>query len=178
MSIECVVLVDDDELVLRALGRNLRGVGKRVFATADAVEAREMARTHHPELAIVDILLGPNNATSGIELLEQLRRDASVVFVLAQSAVAIANTWTEAYEAGANLVVEKGRYELADLLARVERGTPLPLAPAPRFATPARASWEYVHEVVRACGGVRPAARALGMDRTALQRKLKRRPSE
>ncbi|GMV55016.1 MAG: hypothetical protein AMXMBFR6_08210 [Betaproteobacteria bacterium] len=74
----CVVLVDDDRLVLHTLGQGLRAAGLRVFAADCGAEAVRLCRTETPDLAIIDIRMPE---TSGIEVARQLRTDTTVPYL-------------------------------------------------------------------------------------------------
>ena len=61
------------------------------------------------------------------------------------------------------------------IIAAFARGEAPPLSEAPEYEAPtlARAEWEHIHRVLDDCGGnVTKAAKALGMHRRTLQRKL------
>lgn len=76
--VPCVVLVDDDRLVLHTLGQGLRAAGLKVFTADRGAEALCLCRTEAPDLAIIDIRMPE---TSGIEIARQLRADTAVPYI-------------------------------------------------------------------------------------------------
>ena len=82
-----VVIVDDDDNIRFSLAEFLSRQGATVFACANASEALEAVRTHHPNIVLSDIGL-PNR--DGFQLLkdirslaEQLGRDIPVIAMTA-----------------------------------------------------------------------------------------------
>jgi CheY-like chemotaxis protein len=67
---EKILIVDDNELVRRALGAQLRSVGYRVAFAADAIGAVAAARKEEPDLILLDLGLPGGN---GVVVLERLR---------------------------------------------------------------------------------------------------------
>jgi DNA-binding response OmpR family regulator len=67
-----ILLVDDDEVLARVLGRVLTREGYRVILAGDKARALELGRQHHPELVILDLCL-PDGA--GTELALQLHAE-------------------------------------------------------------------------------------------------------
>jgi two-component system KDP operon response regulator KdpE len=75
MARETILIVDDNELVRRALDVQLRGVGFRTIFAADAIGAVGVARRESPDLIILDIGLPGGD---GVLVLERLRAIPSV----------------------------------------------------------------------------------------------------
>ena len=65
-----ILLVDDEDKILKALGRALRGDGHRVVEAATGQGARQQLAAQDFDLVIVDNLL-PD--VSGLELIRRLR---------------------------------------------------------------------------------------------------------
>src|SRR6266545_3983611 len=130
MKIETVLVVDDDALVLRALARHLQGAGKQAVTTVDPQQARELSRSHRPELAIVDLLLGPEGVQGGLTLVHHLRDERGELVIVAYSGAMTLDLMTFAIEAGADRVVRKDFTMLRGLLGRLESGEQ-PLADMP-----------------------------------------------
>jgi CheY-like chemotaxis protein len=80
-----VLIVDDTDIVRRALELAVRRMGHVAVSTSDAVEALAMARRQPPDLALVDFRMP---GMSGSELFQELRtslgaRCPKVLFVSA-----------------------------------------------------------------------------------------------
>jgi CheY-like chemotaxis protein len=78
---ECVLVVDDDELVLRLAARILEQAGYKVLTAADAGAAIEMFQNHANEIDIVvsDLVMP---GVSGEELMKRIRQlDPAIPFM-------------------------------------------------------------------------------------------------
>jgi CheY-like chemotaxis protein len=110
------VLICDDEPSLRELIRISLG-GRYAFAEADDGEASlALARSLHPDVVILDVMMP---RLSGLEVLQEIRRDeeladTAVIVLTAQPA-----TMEEALRTGANVVMVKP-FEPAQITAAVE----------------------------------------------------------
>lgn len=70
---QSILMVEDDELTRSTVKAALQSRGlKIVFDTASVKEAIEFARSHRPEVAVLDYNLG--KGPNGIDLANQLRR--------------------------------------------------------------------------------------------------------
>ena len=54
-----ILVVDDDEVVLKTLSLKLHGAGYEVFTAMDGAEAVAAARKEHPDLVVLDIGFPP-----------------------------------------------------------------------------------------------------------------------
>lgn len=82
------VLIADDEVLLRAgIARLLQDAGMEVVAeTGDAQEAVELAASHHPDVAILDVQMPPSLTDDGLRAAIAVRREQprTTVLVLSQ----------------------------------------------------------------------------------------------
>lgn len=169
-SVKTVLAVDDDESVLAGLTRTL-GRHRVLFTASDPQTATRVARRERPELAIVDLRLG---STSGIDLVRTLRAfSPDMIIALVSGYLSIDSTVT-AVHAGADLVMSKpvtGR----DILRRVEGDDDGDWGDTPTLQ---QAQREHISRVLSDChGNISEAARRLGIQRSSLQRRLrKQRP--
>ncbi len=173
-----LLLVDDDDVFRTQMGRALRRRGYVVTEAANATDALAAARAETPEYALVDLRLGAEN---GLELVKQLRElDATTVVVMLTGYGSIA-TAVEAIKLGANHYLSKPA-DADDVVNALERarlpagGAPLPsvVGETPSLA---RAEWEHINRVLMDhAGNISQTARALGMHRRSLQRKLGKKP--
>ncbi|MCP2670135.1 response regulator [Maricaulaceae bacterium EIL42A08] len=73
MIAETTILVaDDDELLRALLEHRLRANGYNVIAASDGQEALDMARSHHPDLLVLDAMMP---ALDGFAVLNALQED-------------------------------------------------------------------------------------------------------
>ena len=165
-----VLVVDDDERTLTALARSL-GHHRTVFTTSTLVGAAAIARRERPEVAIVDLRLGDE---SGLELVRALKAAYPDMTLALMSGYLSVDATVMAVKAGADVVMAKpltGR----DILKRLDRGPP---EDVDQGATPtlAQAESEHIARVMNDTNGnVSEAARRLGIYRSSLQRRLKKK---
>ena len=67
-----ILVVDDEAVLVETIAYNLEQAGYQVVTAADGVSALEAARSEHPDLIILDIMLP---GMDGLELCRQLRRE-------------------------------------------------------------------------------------------------------
>jgi two-component system, OmpR family, KDP operon response regulator KdpE len=109
-----ILLVDDDEALLRTLSMNLRARGYGVLTAEDGETALATLRTEAPDVMILDLGLP---GISGVEALRELRR-WSAVPVIVLSARHGSDDKVEALDVGADDYVTKP-FGVDELLARI-----------------------------------------------------------
>lgn len=67
-----ILVVDDEAVLVETIAYNLEQAGYQVVTAADGVSALEAARSQHPDLIILDIMLP---GMDGLEVCRQLRRE-------------------------------------------------------------------------------------------------------
>ena len=129
-----VLIVDDNQNLLRALRVNLTARGYQIHTAANAITGLEVASRQPPDLAIVDLGLPDMD---GIRVVEGLRGWTSVPIVVLSARHAEAAK-VAALDAGADDYVTKP-FGMDELLARMRaalrRAAPAPDAPV--ITTPA-----------------------------------------
>jgi len=164
-----VLVVDDDELWLRACVRGFRGIASTVRTATSVAAAIAAATAQPPELVVADIRIAGESGLDLIEPLRQVRPDGKLVLVSAYLSVAVT---AAAVRKGADLVLFKPVHP-TEIIRQLDAGEP---AEQP-WVTPslARAEWEHIQRVLTDCGGnVSEAARRLGILRQSLQRRLRK----
>jgi two-component system, response regulator RegA len=166
--IERVLVVDDDDVVLRAFRISLERMQVDVFTATGRENGLRLARKHRPQLAIIDFQLGKD---SGLELVRLLRSEHEQLVLVMISGYGSVELAVRAIKAGANEVVEKP-VTPREILSRLRSSNvELPVE------TPSadRALWEHVHRVLADCNGNKSeAARRLRRPRSWLNRFLSR----
>jgi CheY-like chemotaxis protein len=101
-----MILICDDEPILRELMRVSLGEGYSFAEAADVVEAIELADAVHPDLVLLDVMM-PGG--SGLSVLEHLRSVPSLqdVPVVVISAFTAERDHLAAYDAGATGFLKK-----------------------------------------------------------------------
>jgi two-component system KDP operon response regulator KdpE len=123
-----VLVVDDEQPILRALGTNLRARGYIIELAATGEDALTLAARHRPDAVILDLGLP---GLSGIEVIEGLRGWTTVPIIIL-SARGAERDKVAALDAGADDYVTKP-FGMDELLARL-RASLRRNAPAPESA--------------------------------------------
>src|SRR5688572_3100015 len=113
--VRTILLVDDDERITRALASSLTG-NRTVYTAHDPQSSLELARTHRPDLVVVDLLLG---TASGLDVIPGLRQELPDRVIVLISAYLSLDIAVMAAKAGADFVMTKPVYG-QELIARVE----------------------------------------------------------
>lgn len=123
-----VLVVDDEQPILRALGTNLRARGYAIDVAATGEDALALAARHRPDAVILDLGLP---GMSGLEVIAGLR-GWSTVPIIVLSARGAERDKVAALDAGADDYVTKP-FGMDELLARL-RASLRRSAPAPESA--------------------------------------------
>jgi two-component system response regulator RegA len=165
-----MLIVDDDVAFRERLVRAMRDRGYDAVGVGDQASASRVATSETPELAVVDLRLGGD---SGLAVVRELRQlDSSTVIVVLTGYGSIA-TAVESIKLGAASYLTKPA-DADQIIAALQGTQPPDPADVPSLA---RVEWEHIQRVLADCGGnVSQAARALGIHRRSLQRKLAKAP--
>lgn len=171
---ERLLIIDDDEMFCHVLQRALSRRGFDVLVAHDGEQALALARQHRPELATLDLKLEHD---SGLKILPELMEavpDCRVVVLTGYSSIATA---VEAIKLGAVNYLCKPA-DADEVLAAFEKESGDPEAEvAEQPPSINRLAWEHIQKVLQENdGNISATARALGMHRRTLQRKLQKRP--
>jgi two-component system, OmpR family, KDP operon response regulator KdpE len=109
-----VLVVDDEQPILRAMAVNLRARGYEVDVAATGEEALELASRHHPDVVVLDLGLP---GIGGIDVIRGLRGWTAVP-ILILSARDDRGAKVAALDAGADDYVTKP-FDMEELLARL-----------------------------------------------------------
>lgn len=169
-----LLIIDDDEMFCHVLSRALSRRGYEVLVAHDAEQALAMAAQYGPLMATLDLKL---EHSSGLKLLPELLEVAPQCRIVVLTGYSSIATAVEAIKLGAVNYLCKP-VDADDVLAAFERQTGDPdteLADNPPSIN--RITWEHIQKVLQEHdGNISATARALGMHRRTLQRKLQKRP--
>jgi len=98
MAIQHILIADDEESIRWVLSKALKKQGFLVDLAADGLQARNMARQQHYDLAIFDIKMP---GIQGLELLKQFRQDYPDTIIIIMTAEATMEHAVEAMKGGA-----------------------------------------------------------------------------
>lgn len=166
------LIIDDDPVFVGTLETILSRRGYSVGTAEDAQSSIDRLAEYRPERILLDLKLGKDNGLQLLsELLERLP-NVQIVMLTGYSSIATA---VSAVQLGARNYLCKP-VDVEEILAAFKEPVTLPDAPAD--PTPVkRLEWEQIQRVLAEnSGNISATARALGMHRRTLQRKLLKRP--
>ncbi|MCC7258354.1 MAG: response regulator [Gammaproteobacteria bacterium] len=173
------LVVDDDDIFCGVLTRALERRGCAVTAARSVAEARQALERLSPDYAVVDLRIGSDSGLTLVREIAQRSPRTSTVVLTGYGSIATA---VEAIKLGAVHYLTKP-VEIDEILAALKKGAPAASAPAPapaaepRPLSVRRAECEHIQRVLSDhAGNISAAARALGIHRRTLQRKLRKRP--
>jgi two-component system response regulator RegA len=169
-----LLLVDDDETFTRVMARAMSRRGLRVSIAHSADEGLALAKIDLPDYAVLDLKMVGD---SGLVLLPKLLELDAEMKVLILTGYSSITTAVEAIKRGAcNYLCKPADADdvLAALLSdHADLETLVPENPM----SVDRLQWEHIQRVLAEHdGNISATARALGMHRRTLQRKLQKRP--
>ena len=169
-----LLIVDDDEVLCQVLARALQKREYQVAIAHDQQQALQQAQQHSPEFAIIDLRIGSDSGLNVIKALRALNGDIRIVVLTGYASI---STAVEAIKLGAIHYLTKPA-EIEDILKAFfhdEGDADAELQTRPMSAK--RMEWEHLQKVLSDNNGnISAAARAMGMHRRTLQRKLSKKP--
>jgi len=171
---ERFLIVDDDPAFTRVLSRAMTRREYQVQVARSAEEAEQLIENWVPDLATVDLKMDGN---SGLSLIPKLRQSNTAMKILMLTGYASIATAVEAIKLGATQYLPKpaDAEQILTALNKVEADTEVEVTEQPMSVN--RLEWEHIQKVLKEHeGNISATARALGMHRRTLQRKLLKRP--
>lgn len=171
---ERFLIVDDDPAFTRVLSRAMTRREYEVQVARSAEEAEQLIENWVPDLATVDLKMDGN---SGLSLIPKLRQSNTAMKILMLTGYASIATAVEAIKLGATQYLPKpaDAEQILTALNKVEADTEVEVTEQPMSVN--RLEWEHIQKVLKEHeGNISATARALGMHRRTLQRKLLKRP--
>lgn len=169
-----ILLVDDDTAFTGVLQRGLTRRGYQCQCCANAAEALANCADYQPEYILLDLNMP---GTSGLVILPQLLAQAPRARLVVLTGYSSIATAVEATKSGATNYLCKPA-SIDEILAAFEdtgvtAETDIPAEPI----SVERLEWEHIQRILNENdGNISATARALGMHRRTLQRKLQKRP--
>ena len=179
------LIIDDDVTFASVLARSLRNRGYQVLVAHQGVDALSALRDEMRNPAITHVVLDLKLAeTNGLQLLPQLLAVNAGLKIVVLTGYASVATTVEAIKQGAFNYLSKpatvneiiAAFEIDDTRHSTQTTTELNIEDTPPSVQ--RVEWEYIQrQLVANNNNIAATARALGMHRRTLQRKLQKRPS-
>lgn len=171
-----ILVVDDDAVWCQSISSALTRRRFAVYTALNTIDAKRILR-EHPELqyALIDLRIGEESGLALVEAAAQLVPTMRIVVLTGYASIATA---VEAIKLGATQYLAKPA-RIGEIINALEQDgggdTATPLADDPPSVR--RLEWEHIQRVLEAHdGNISAAARALGMYRRTLQRKLQKHP--
>jgi two-component system response regulator AtoC len=114
-----ILIVDDEALTLRTIGRALEAEGYDVLSASNGEEALQIVAEDKPDLALLDVVLPGIN---GIEVLRQAKKVSPAMIVVMMSAYHLVDRAVEAMKLGAYDFLIKP-FHIADMVNTIQRAT-------------------------------------------------------
>lgn len=168
------LVVDDDHLFCSRLVRALHERGFQTAGVETVAEALESLHEHHIARLILDLRIG---GESGIKVLEEIDKQQIPTDVVILSGYGSIATATSAMKMGALDFLTKP-VTVEQIIGAFDSEKP---GVSEEVSVPSlsQVEWEHIQRVMNDCeGNVSKAAKALGMHRRSLQRKLQKSPGE
>ncbi|XOV90624.1 MAG: response regulator transcription factor [Pseudomonadota bacterium] len=168
-----LLIADDDEVFARVLGEALERKGYDVAVAHHAEDIVNRIRDFESEYVLLDLMMGQTSTMSLIPDILSLSRPPKVIVLTGYASVA---STVQALKLGASNYLAKP-VGVLEVIATLEGDPPSEaddLQPMPLH----RVEWEHIQRVLAENdGNISATARALGLHRRTLQRKLEKRPS-
>ena len=173
MNNERLLLVDDDEVFVGVMARALKKRGFEVVSAASVDEAEKLLDQHSFNKALVDLKMEGRSGLALIQTLAQRQPECRAVMLTGYSRIATA---VEAIRLGAHNYRCKPA-SIKDVLEAFDEDVDPDLNVPDNPPSVERLEWEHIQKVLAENeGNVSATARALGMHRRTLQRKLTKKP--
>jgi two-component system response regulator RegA len=169
-----LLLVDDDKTFCMVLEEALAKRGFEVFVAHNLDRGIELAEKIEPEFAVIDLRIDHESGLALVKRLAELDDNTRIVMLTGYASIATA---VEAIKLGAIHYLTKpaDADEIVAALHKDEGDSTVEIKEKPLSVK--RLEWEHLQKVlVEHDGNISAAARALGMHRRTLQRKLEKRP--
>lgn len=169
-----LLLVDDDPTFCGVLQSALAKRGFEVHTANDVEGGAALAERVDPEYAVIDLRIGYESGLVLVRRLHELDANTRIVMLTGFASIATA---VEAIKLGAVHYLTKpaDADEIVAALHKDAGDASVEIKEKPLSVR--RLEWEHLQKVLVEHGGnISAAARALGMHRRTLQRKLEKRP--
>ena len=171
-----LLLIEDDEVFAQVLSRSLSAKTIDVIVCYSVEEAQQRHQTLQLDYIILDLFLGDD---SGLSILPELREHHPNTSILVLTGYASIATTVQAVKLGADNYLPKPATAKQILQALSQQSLDSTKVPEAEPISVDRLEWEHIQAVLAQHeGNVSATARALGMHRRTLQRKLAKKPSQ
>ena len=172
---QTIVLIDDDQTFREVMARSL---SRLAYSTADfdhPEKALDIIAASDSPVVLLDLKLEGDSGLRWIEKIKQVNPQSNLILLTGYASI---STAVEAIKLGADDYLAKPitAREILDHINNPSAGQETPINEKPMSVE--RLEWEHIQKVLADNGGnISASARALGMHRRTLQRKLAKKPA-
>lgn len=169
-----ILILDDDEVFAETLSRSFKRKGYQSFVALNIRDAHALASAHQPDFAVVDLKIDQESGLHFLPLLSSCSPSTKSVVLTGYSSI---STTVEAMKLGCvNYLCKPVNSDDIIQAFQDEQAHPeISLPDTPPSVN--RLEWEHIQRVLTLNdGNISATAKALGMHRRTLQRKLQKRP--
>lgn len=172
MTQKSLVIVDDDEIFLKRLGRTMERKGFDVHLASSVKDGRHLLQDVQPDYAVFDFRLLDGNGLELVEALSNVKPNARIIVLTGYGNIASA---VAAVKAGAvDYIAKPADADDIENALLAESGDMPPPPENPMSAD--RVRWEHIQRVYELCNhNMSETARRLNMHRRTLQRIMSKR---
>lgn len=175
MSQNNIVIIDDDATYRQVLARSLEKLNCCVTHFSHPEESEIILKNLYQPTILLDLKLDSDSGLRWIEKLRSLNNDCQILLITGYASI---STAVEAIKLGADDYLAKpitAREILKYMSNRKISNTEAVINDRPMSVE--RLEWEHIQKVLKDNdGNISASARALGMHRRTLQRKLSKKP--
>lgn len=169
-----ILILDDDITFADTLARSFTRKGFQSLVAYSLAQASTLLESQQPAYAVIDLKI---DQESGLHFLPILQRHSPHTKALILTGYSSISTTVEAMKLGCvnYLCKPVNTEEILQALQHSQARADVPIADAPPSVN--RLEWEHIQRVLSQHeGNISATAKALGMHRRTLQRKLQKRP--
>jgi len=169
-----ILILDDDVTFAQTLARSFNRKGFQCLISHSIDEATLLLKTAQPDFAVIDLKI---DQESGLHFLPILKHESANTKALILTGYSSISTTVEAMKLGCinYLCKPVNSDEILQALEHQQASPDIPIADDPPSVN--RLEWEHIQRVLAQHeGNISATAKALGMHRRTLQRKLQKRP--
>lgn len=169
-----ILILDDDEVFAGTLARSFKRKGLESVVAFNIDDAKKLALAHQPDFAVIDLKIDQESGLHFLPLLSELSPLTKAIVLTGYSSI---STTVEAMKLGCvnYLCKPVNSDEILQAFQDEDAHPEISLPDTPPSVN--RLEWEHIQRVLtHNDGNISATAKALGMHRRTLQRKLQKRP--
>ena len=171
---QSILILDDNIIFAETLARSFKRKGYVSYVALNISHARENLIEHKPDFAVVDLKIDQESGLNFLPMLSELSPSTKALVLTGYSSI---STTVEAMKLGCvnYLCKPVNTDEIIQAFRQDQAQANISISETPPSVN--RLEWEHIQRVLtKNEGNITVTAKALGMHRRTLQRKLQKRP--